>query len=1102
MMRKILILLAILLLVGVVSADVNTYNTSMKFLMHLNSSIADNFGGHTVTNAAGYAINTTMPPKFGSGCVITGEQVGINITSTPSDFAFGTNSFTISMWINRSAHENSGAWIVYDSRPSATQGVYPVIYIDTAFKIVYNTNSAIRIQGNYVIPANSWHQIVLQRNATNSTTFLYVDGVQNGSVYSDANTYLNPTNRPLMLTSGNSPGTNGFYGGLDEVAIWNGALVPITDLYPQTSEIWTYSTSGNPIISNYTSSPNVGYLTPMTEIFTDTSTGSPVTWNYSFGDTYFSTSQNPVHVYSVAGTYTTSLNVTNSTGSYNVKSNTSQLQTDDSVYHHSWLQFENASVTDLKGNAWTTAGGAAISNTAKKFGTGSLAIQTNDARATSPSGSQWDRSMSTGELEFWINITSLGDAGKPLIKRSTGGDGVADGWGFMNVNGTVNGYQFWYGNSAGASNHTVPFNIPMNTWTHVVLSRNSSSYWNVYKDGQFLNSLYVDAVITNPAVAFQIGANGGGTEFFFYLDEFRFWVGNEGFGQYRSSFSLPYSQYNGNLYTNYANVNPNATLRYKTNPGIPSPAAIFNQTEGGLRTRTAQIQNITNATYISAAMTYDPLHVRPQSVSLNTTIYGDMTLVSSSIDGNNGIINFNVSRALGIKALFDNRTDLVDVPMLYYNYSADPNDIQFFSNGNLIDGQHNAAYPVFTYIQTNLTYGTWGTPLMSLTSNATNPQPSYGVIQFLGNSTNYPDSYNWSFGDGTYSNLQSPTHYYTTSGLKTVSLQGYLAANGSITNTTTYASFINVSGTVLNTFVVQDIWMAKSYVLTLHVTDSTTGLPIVGTVTALDGTGTTSTTTTGTFYLTLPYGATSITLSSAGYYGKQVSYIIDADRTETVQLVPLGTTPGQNVWWTPHIVQITLFDALTQNRLYEVNVSANYNQSSMPTEWVQQLYGIQSTPAGQMVNKTLALQGETGGDGTITFTMLGSLKYDMYLTSATYGLTGYHVAAYPSDSMLNLYIPTTSTLPVTKNSTYQALNTTRVYYYEPDINNVTMCIDYMDSAGLTTTVTDIWKFTNNNTVINQTVFIPGTTMNTICNTTRNIRGASVMWYFNASRSDL
>ncbi|HYC88539.1 MAG TPA: PKD domain-containing protein [Thermoanaerobaculia bacterium] len=49
--------------------------------------------------------------------------------------------------------------------------------------------------------------------------------------------------------------------------------------------------------------------------FTDTSTGDPTSWNWDFGDNSKSTERNPVHLYSVGGTYTVTLQATGAGGS-------------------------------------------------------------------------------------------------------------------------------------------------------------------------------------------------------------------------------------------------------------------------------------------------------------------------------------------------------------------------------------------------------------------------------------------------------------------------------------------------------------------------------------------------------------------------------------------------------------------------------------------------------------------------------------------------------------------------------------------------------------------------------------------------------------------
>ena len=70
---------------------------------------------------------------------------------------------------------------------------------------------------------------------------------------------------------------------------------------------------GKPIAA-FTAKPTSGNA-PLTVTFKDTSTGSPTSWKWSFGDGTSKTTQNPIHAYSKAGSYTVKLIATNAAGS-------------------------------------------------------------------------------------------------------------------------------------------------------------------------------------------------------------------------------------------------------------------------------------------------------------------------------------------------------------------------------------------------------------------------------------------------------------------------------------------------------------------------------------------------------------------------------------------------------------------------------------------------------------------------------------------------------------------------------------------------------------------------------------------------------------------
>ncbi len=89
--------------------------------------------------------------------------------------------------------------------------------------------------------------------------------------------------------------------------------------------VWSFygiTSSGNSVVlrvyarqfANFTATPTSG-KTPLTVNFTDTSDTSPIQWLWNFGDGTNSTDQNPVHIYTTAGTYNVTLRAWNDLGS-------------------------------------------------------------------------------------------------------------------------------------------------------------------------------------------------------------------------------------------------------------------------------------------------------------------------------------------------------------------------------------------------------------------------------------------------------------------------------------------------------------------------------------------------------------------------------------------------------------------------------------------------------------------------------------------------------------------------------------------------------------------------------------------------------------------
>jgi PKD repeat protein len=262
-------------------------------------------------------------------------------------------------------------------------------------------------------------------------------------------------------------------------------------------------------------------------------------------------------------------------------------------------------------------------------------------------------------------------------------------------------------------------------------------------------------------------------------------------------FSPPYDMYQGNLTDTFVDINENATLLYKPWPST-APSAAYN---GTWANRTAQIMNVTNVTSITTSVIYPPMYEFAANPFPNTTglaKYPDLQVTGISIDSTNGLVTFTVSRSGGggISSLFDNRTSLVDIPFMYYNYSTDQSWETYFANAHMTEGINYMTYPIHDFRNTTRPVGTW-TIYSDFTANrisASVGEPIAFTDLSLGEPTGWT-IWNWSFGDGSWTNgtTKNPGHTYAAPGTYTVSMTSWLLANASITNTTTRTDYITVT---------------------------------------------------------------------------------------------------------------------------------------------------------------------------------------------------------------------------------------------------------------------------------------------------------------------
>jgi len=114
--------------------------------------------------------------------------------------------------------------------------------------------------------------------------------------------------RQFRLVGAFAPDAENLLRGEYRETVWNFGPQPLTMVGTFTLQ-GPLSEGPVPLVSQPQASATLG-VAPFQVSFTDLSSGQPTGWEWTFGDGGTSTQRNPVHTYTVPGTYTVSLTVT------------------------------------------------------------------------------------------------------------------------------------------------------------------------------------------------------------------------------------------------------------------------------------------------------------------------------------------------------------------------------------------------------------------------------------------------------------------------------------------------------------------------------------------------------------------------------------------------------------------------------------------------------------------------------------------------------------------------------------------------------------------------------------------------------------------------
>lgn len=250
-------------------------------------------------NRSGDAVWTTANPPTGLSSTVALDGTGdFLFCSATADFQVGTGDFTVEGYFRFGSTANSFFFGPYTSFGNGWG-----LFREAGSLKMRMSNAVQHDFGAMGVATATWYHIAACR--ASGTLRAFLNGAQVGTDKADATT-ANPTiNFCIGAFADGSFAFNGRVASVryeKGVALYTGAFTPPALPLAVLPE------------ANFSGVPLSGTV-PLTVVFTDQSTNSPTSWLWDFGDGQTSTSQNPSHVYSVAGTYSVSLTATNDAGS-------------------------------------------------------------------------------------------------------------------------------------------------------------------------------------------------------------------------------------------------------------------------------------------------------------------------------------------------------------------------------------------------------------------------------------------------------------------------------------------------------------------------------------------------------------------------------------------------------------------------------------------------------------------------------------------------------------------------------------------------------------------------------------------------------------------
>jgi hypothetical protein len=155
--------------------------------------------------------------------------------ATNAAFTYGTGDFTMECWVYLTT--TGAIQYIIDQRNSGTaNAVIPAIYVSASNVLTYFVSNAAQITGTTTLTTGTWHHVAVSRSTL--VTKMFLNGVQEGSNYVDANNYAASR---VVINSNAATAGNYLVGYTSNVRLVKGTAVYTANFTPSTTPLTAIS---------------------------------------------------------------------------------------------------------------------------------------------------------------------------------------------------------------------------------------------------------------------------------------------------------------------------------------------------------------------------------------------------------------------------------------------------------------------------------------------------------------------------------------------------------------------------------------------------------------------------------------------------------------------------------------------------------------------------------------------------------------------------------------------------------------------------------------------------------------------------------------------